>query len=61
MQNIFATSTNTKKAPRISHTIYRVTIKEIGDRGSTVVKVLFYKSEGRWFDPSWCHWNVSLT
>ena len=27
-----------------------------GDRGSTVVKVLCYKSEGRWFDPSWCHW-----
>ena len=26
------------------------------DRGSTVVKVLFYKSEGRWFDPSWCEW-----
>ena len=25
-----------------------------GDRGDTVVKVLFYKSEGRWFDPSWC-------
>jgi hypothetical protein len=22
-----------------------------GDRGSTVVKVLRYKSEGRWFDP----------
>ena len=25
-----------------------------GDRGSTVVKVLCYKLEGRWFDPSWC-------
>ena len=22
--------------------------------GSTVVKVLCYKSGGRWFDPSWC-------
>jgi len=31
-----------------------------GDRGSTVVKVLCYKSEGRWFDPSWCQWNFSL-
>ena len=29
----------------------------IGDRGNTVVKVLCYKSEGRWFDPSWCQWN----
>jgi len=27
-----------------------------GDRGSTVVKVQYYKSEGRWFDPSWCQW-----
>ena len=33
----------------------------IGDRGGTVVKALCYKSEGRWFDPSWCHWNFSLT
>jgi hypothetical protein len=30
---------------------------EIGDRGSTVVKVLRYKSEGRWFDRRWCHGN----
>jgi len=28
---------------------------------STVVKVLCYKSEGRWFDPKWCHWNFSFT
>ena len=27
-----------------------------GDRGDTVVKVLCYKSEGRWLDPSWCQW-----
>jgi len=32
-----------------------------GDRGSTVVKVLCYKSVGRCFDPSWCHWKFSLT
>jgi hypothetical protein len=31
----------------------------LGDRSSTVVKVLRYKSEGRWFDPRWCHWNFS--
>ena len=30
------------------------------DRGDTVVKVLCYKSEGRWFDSRWCHWNFSL-
>ena len=33
----------------------------IGDRGGTVIKVLWYKSEGRWFDPRWYHWNFSLT
>ena len=27
-----------------------------GDRGSTVVKVLCYKSVGRCFDPGWCQW-----
>jgi len=32
-----------------------------GDRSSTVVKVLCYKSKGRWFDSRWCHWNFSLT
>jgi hypothetical protein len=25
-----------------------------GDRGSTVVKMLRYKLEDHWFDPSWC-------
>ena len=33
----------------------------LGYRGSTVVKVLCYKSEGRCFDPSWCYWNFSFT
>jgi len=32
-----------------------------GDRCGTLVKALCYKSEGSWFDPSWCHWNFSLT
>jgi hypothetical protein len=35
-----------------------------GDRGSTVHKVLRYKSEGRWLDPRWCHgifhWHKSF-
>ena len=30
-------------------------IRISGDRGSTVVKILCYKSEGRWFDSRWCH------
>ena len=42
------------------HVIFTACNKHSGDRGSTVVKVLCYKSEGRWFDPSWCHWNFSL-
>ena len=33
----------------------------IGDRGGTLVKVLCYKSESRWFDSRWCHLNFSLT
>jgi hypothetical protein len=33
----------------------------LGARGGGVVKVLRYKSEGRWFDSRWCHWNFSLT
>jgi len=32
--------------------IFVATVKTMGDHGSTVVKVLCYKSEGRWFDPS---------
>jgi len=39
---------------------YKICISS-GDRGSTVVKVLCYKSKGRWFDPRWCHWSFSLT
>jgi len=26
-----------------------------GNCGSAVAKVLCYKSEGRWFGPTWCH------
>jgi hypothetical protein len=33
----------------------------LGDRGSKVVKVLCYKSEGRCFDSRWCHWIFPLT
>ena len=36
--------------------IYIYCIHYPGDRGGTVVKVLCYKLEGRWFDPSWCQW-----
>jgi len=41
--------------PTIPAFAYRYLVR-LGDRGSTVVKVLCYKSEGRWFDPSWCQW-----
>jgi len=36
--------------------LYPPTYVFVGDRGSTVVKVLCYKSVGRWFGPSWFHW-----
>ena len=32
--------------------IIEIVMKGSGHRGSTVVKVLCYKSEGLWFDPS---------
>jgi hypothetical protein len=40
---------------------FRLGERREGDRGSTVVKILRYKSEIRWFVPRWCHWNFSLT
>jgi len=45
---------------KISNLVYdgREIIRSLcssGNRGGTVVKVLCYKSEGRWFNPSWCH------
>jgi hypothetical protein len=37
----------------------------VGDRGSTMAKVLRYKSEDRWFDPRWRHgifrWHKSFS
>jgi hypothetical protein len=38
----------------IFQTMYNI---QWGDRGSTVVKALCYKSEGHWFDPRWCQWT----
>jgi len=34
--------------------------RKLGDRGSTVVKVLCYKSEVPWFDRNFCQWIFSL-
>ena len=36
--------------------ILPIHIEGSGDCGSTVIKVLCYKLEGRWFDPSWYQW-----
>jgi len=41
--------------------IFSVCYHDVGDRGSTVVKVLYYKWERCWFDSRWCHRNFSLT
>ena len=48
-------------APQVSKCYFIFIFKGRGDRGSIVVKVLCYKSEGRWFDSTWCHWNFSST
>ena len=44
---------NCKRSSALYIYIY-IYIYIYGDRGGTVVKVLCYKSESRWFDPSWC-------
>jgi hypothetical protein len=47
---------------RISLYIYREYISYLWTAdGGKLVKVLCYKSEGRWFDSRWCHWHFSLT
>jgi hypothetical protein len=33
----------------------------MGHAVEQLVEALRYKSEGRGFDPRWCHWNFSLT
>jgi hypothetical protein len=38
------------------NTVFFLLMCRCGDCGSTVVKVLRYKSGGRWFDPRCCHW-----
>ena len=43
-----------------SHEIFLALIS-VWDSSSAVVKFLCYKTEGRWFDSRWCHWNFSLT
>ena len=45
MKKLMVAFQNFANAPKIN-----------GDSVSTVVKVLCYKSEDRWFDPSWCQW-----
>ena len=48
---------NTATSGKLIKAVYALYV----DRGGTVVKVLYYKSEGRWFYSRWCHWNFSLT
>ena len=46
----------------LSWTSYMHTIQvNMADRSSIVARVMCYNSEGRWFDPSWCHCIFSLT
>jgi len=54
-------TTTTTTTTTITIIIKLLLLLVIGGRGGTVVKALCYKSEGRWFDSRWCHWNFSLT
>jgi len=40
---------------------YENTRKHWGHVVAQLVEALRYKSDGRGFDPRWCHWNFSLT
>jgi hypothetical protein len=43
-------------SPICRHRNFSNSLRQLSwNRGSTVVKVLRYKSEGHWFDPRWCH------
>ena len=66
----YMSENTTKQRHQLSSTLLHVLHRKIityqiiaqnWDRGGTTVKVLCYKSEGRWFDSSWCHWNFALT
>jgi len=52
---------NAKHPVMRGHSKYRlIAATALFNRGSTVVKVLCYKSEDPWFDSSWCHWNFFI-
>ena len=56
--NCYQHTTFQHKSHIVNHILHIFWVMGVmGGRYSTVVKVLCYKSEGRWFDPSWCHWN----
>ena len=46
------TSVQSVKFYMLNQVAYTLITVVYGDRGSTVIKVLCHKSEGRWFDPS---------
>jgi hypothetical protein len=52
----FATSQQAQQVYQFKGAFGWFHIVIIGDRGSTAVKVLRYKSEGHSFDPDWCQW-----
>ena len=58
---IYTASSSSVPELRCTSTFYRLLFCDDGGRGGVVVKVLRYKSEGRWFESRWCHWNFSLT
>jgi hypothetical protein len=53
-------STNISYTFLCSYIYVHTILTQVTADGGTVVKVLYYKSEGRWYDSRWCHWNFSL-
>jgi hypothetical protein len=58
IQNL-ATNFHPEK-PRPNEAINKATFRSPGHAVAQLVEALRYKSEGREFDPRWCHWNFSL-
>ena len=61
VQYCFMSSSHILVILELNFILYIFSKRIKGDRGGTVVKVLCYKSEGRWFDSRWCQWNFSST
>jgi len=55
------TTPNFEDQTAIMQNVLQMVKKNYGGCGNAVIKVLRYKSEDRWLDSRWYHWNFSFT